>query len=294
MAAQSRKRKLSSDDAAESELTKRTTASPTPTVAAFALESVLARTRAATAAAIPDAPPSDVDSILAHTKVHFLTHDKASWVYHVPRWYRRIHAALQVATAIDALEAAAPPPVSYASWFNDVWRLHPPHHDTIKMFGRDVPTPRFQQAYAVSYRFSGNTFKAEPVPAALVQCVETLQAIVMNAATNESFLRGVLVNWYADGEHYIGPHSDSESSLFPSSPVLSLSLGATRRFVFTAKAGQTDDGDVATVVQRLELELQDGDLVVMGGTTQRTHKHALPKMKKCFARRVSITLRCFK
>ncbi|TYZ61403.1 hypothetical protein PybrP1_002650 [[Pythium] brassicae (nom. inval.)] len=281
------KKRKGSGDAADLKPTKRTlgsssrtAASSTPaTFAAFSLESIVASVRAATAAAIPDAPSGDLDRILANATVHFLTHDRASWVYHVPRWHRRLHAA------------ATPPPTSYASWFDDVWRLHPTHHDAIKMFGRDVLTPRFQQAYMVSYRFSGNTFEAQSVPPALLRCVEALQAIAVNAETGESLLRGVLVNWYAHGEHYMGPHSDSESSLFPCSPVLSLSLGATRRFVFSAKAGRAA---AEPPTQRLELELQDGDLLVMGGTTQRTHKHALPKMKKCLARRVSVTLRCFK
>lgn len=170
------------------------------------------------------------------------------------------------------------------------------------MFGKAIPTPRFQQAYAVSYRFSGNTFDAQPVPEILQHCVTAMQEMVVDPETQASFLRGVLVNWYANGEHYIGPHSDSESALFKHSPVLSLSIGATRRFIFTAKTSSNSSSakagpvreDSQLVVDRLELGLHDGDLVVMGGTTQQTHKHALPKMKKCKDKRISITLRCFK
>lgn len=300
MAASNKKRKLATGDqetdsaeigkptssskgsAAASSSSSSSSSSPSSReIAAFSLESVQASARSATAAALTDASAADVDSMLADAQVHFLTPDKVSWVYHVPRWYRFIRAALAAGGGCST--------ESDAQWFEEIWRLHPAEHDTIMMFGRAVPTPRFQQAYGESYRFSGNTFIALPVPEPLRACVETLQAVVADAASGRSYLRGALVNWYADGEHYIGPHSDGEASLLRHSPVLSLSLGAARRFVFTAKKDRPEGS-----VERLELLLQDGDLVVMGGTTQQTHKHALPKMKRCLKKRVSVTMRCFK
>ena len=48
---------------------------------------------------------------------------------------------------------------------------------------------------------------------------------------------GVLVNWYENGLHYIGPHSDDERQLAPGAPILSLSLGATRTLRVTYRAG---------------------------------------------------------
>ena len=40
-----------------------------------------------------------------------------------------------------------------------------------------------------------------------------------------------------------------------------------------------DHGSVGLPTQ-VEVELEDGDLVVMGGTCQRTHKHAVPPSAK--------------
>ncbi|GAB9468570.1 Clavaminate synthase-like [Globisporangium polare] len=275
---------------------------------AFTLESVQARAGAVTASLLSGGDV-DVDEVLRDAKVHFLTSDRASWVFHVPRWYRRVFSecsrAPSSADSTSIFSQQATSPLRYSQWLDEVWKLHPEHHDSIMMFGKAIPTPRFQQAYAVSYRFSGNTFEAQRVPEILQHCVAAMQQMVVNPETQASFLRGVLVNWYANGEHYIGPHSDSEGALFKHSPVFSLSLGATRRFVFAAKAtkkwpsaSSADANDSCEASQeavaRLELELQDGDLVVMGGTTQQTHKHALPKTKKCLDKRISITLRCFK
>ncbi|KAF1333584.1 Clavaminate synthase-like, partial [Globisporangium splendens] len=247
---------------------------------AFTCESVVAHARQVT---VSISEKIDVDKVFADARVHYLTRDRASWVYHVPRWYRRMYAFSD-----DDRHG------SYKEWLDRVWALHPADHGTIKMFGRDVLTPRFQQAYGVSYRFSGNTFEADPVPESLQHCVGLMQAMIVNPATDNTLLNGVLLNWYAGGDHYIGPRSDSVGALYKHSPVFSLSLGATRRFVFTSKTGKSSAANEENgAVQRLELALQSGDLVVMGGTTQQTHKHALPKMKNCIEKRVSITLRCF-
>lgn len=272
----------------------------------FTHASVDANARAVTSAISSQV---DVDNAFQDAQVHFLTADEASWVYHVPRWYRHVF------DVVRKLPAASSSPenkedkddngidivrgLSREQWFARIWELHPEKQGTIKMYGRDVLTPRFQQAYDMAIRFSGNTFEAKPLPDELRHCVKAMQAMLMNEQTNQSYLRGALLNWYADGEQYIGPHDDSDKKFFPDSPVFSLSLGATRRFVFTAKTPKSSslletDMKEKKKIERLELELQDGDLVVMGGTTQLTHKHALPKMKKCRDKRVSITMRCFK
>ncbi|GLD94191.1 hypothetical protein PINS_up002802 [Pythium insidiosum] len=235
------------------------------------------------AAALLDMSEQDVDRLLRDARVVYLTEDHASWIYHAPRWYKRIYAHC---VADKTLQRA------YADWFQQVWELHPPQHDTIKMFGKDVFMPRFQQAYGQSYKFSGSMFHAKPFPSALQHALALLQALVVHPTTQETYLKAGLVNWYANGDHYMGPHADDESNIHAQSPVFSLSLGATRRFLFTPRVSKTHP--LAAGAKRLELSLDDGDLLIMGGTTQKTHKHALPKMKNCAGRRVSVTLRCFK
>lgn len=291
---------------------------PSPTAAQFSSSSITVSVRAATAALltrliqVSDADNVDVvnramERVFADTKVHFLTPNNASWVLHVPRWYRSIYnaAGFRALLADTSSEGLDVEDNTFAQWFERVWELHPPQPSTIKMYGRDVLTPRFHQAYDVTMYSSGTTFEAKPLPPLLQQAVGTMQAMLVNPTTSQSYLRGALLNWYANGEHYIGPHDDADGRILLHSPVFSLSLGATRKFVFSAKHGTKrkrggeseatpPNGATAVrgVVERLELELQNGDLVVMGGTTQQTHKHALPKTKKCLARRVCITLRC--
>ena len=253
---------------------------------AFTLESVTSRARAVTESISKEI---DNDNVFAAAKVHYLTSDRASWVYHVPRWF------LQVYPHLSQSQSDGPDPrLSYGEWLDQLWRLHPEVPGTIKMFGRDVLTPRFQQAYGMSYHFSGNSYLSKPLPDLIQHCVDTMQAMVVDpATTHKTLLTAIIVNWYANGEHYIGPHSDDQPIVYPHSPVFSLSLGATRKFVFTAKSGNSRGASAPNeMTKRLELVLEDGDLVVMGGTTQQSHKHALPKMKKCTEKRICITLRC--
>uniref|UniRef100_K3WHX3 Fe2OG dioxygenase domain-containing protein n=1 Tax=Globisporangium ultimum (strain ATCC 200006 / CBS 805.95 / DAOM BR144) TaxID=431595 RepID=K3WHX3_GLOUD len=213
--------------------------------------------------------------------------DKTSWVYYAPQWYRKVFKQQHV-TEPDWKTA-------YSQWLDRVWGLHPPQHDTIKMFGKDVLMPRFQQVYGgTDYRFSGQTFAALPIPDDLEPCINAMRQLVMtpiDTTFSLDFYRGILVNWYANGDHYMGPHTDNEKALVPRAPVCSLSLGTTRRFVFTPKDSGLKEHE------RLELMLHDGDLVVMGGTTQETHKHALPKMsnqKFAVGKRINVTMRCFR
>ena len=108
----------------------------------------------------------------------------------------------------------------------------------------------------------------------------------------------MLVNWYADGSHYIGAHSDDETQLADSAPIFSLSWGASRRFRMLPKTERPRKGEAPLWEtdgprEKLTLELGDGDLLVMGGTCQKTHKHDVPKTGNLVGRRVNATFRTF-
>ena len=98
----------------------------------------------------------------------------------------------------------------------------------------------------------------------------------------------VPVTRYADGSHYIGPHSDDETQLAPGAPIFSVSWGATRRFRLLPRRKT-----MPNMAVKLDLEVADGDLVVMGGDCQKTHKHEVPKTKQLVGRRINATFRTF-
>ena len=97
-------------------------------------------------------------------------------------------------------------------------------------------------------------------------------------------LNGMLLNWY-DGQcgHYIGSHRDSTKGLIDNSVIVMVSLGGIRvtRFRPLRGSGYQD------------IEVGNGDVLVMDLQTNQHYKHEIPKSKRYLDKRISITLRCF-
>ncbi len=77
----------------------------------------------------------------------------------------------------------------------------------------------------------------------------------------------VSANLYRDGRDSVAWHGDRIGRVRAETVVAILSLGSTRRFLLRPKGGGAS-------VRSLPLA---GDLVVMGGTCQRTWEHSIPK-----------------
>ena len=93
----------------------------------------------------------------------------------------------------------------------------------IKIFGKIYETPRYQQAFGKDYYFSGNVSKSLPIPELFKKYLN-----YFSEKYNCNF-NMLLINWYENGEHYIGLHSDDEKQIVPKTPVISISFGATRK-----------------------------------------------------------------
>lgn len=154
------------------------------------------------------------------------------------------------------------------------WEVH-----RIRMFGRMVDSPRLSSWIGdadASYRYSGTRFAPQPWPEALQPIRARLQA------ETEHPFNSVLLNRYRSGADAMGWHSDDEPELGAQPLIASVSLGATRRFAFKHR-------DDAALKQTLELE--HGDLLLMGGDTQRCYKHALPRTARPVGERINLTFR---
>ena len=84
----------------------------------------------------------------------------------------------------------------------------------------------------------------------------------------------------------MGYHADDEKELGMQPVIASLSLGATRKFVFKHKTIRQKNKPV-----KVELYLESGQLIVMHGDTQRFWKHSITKTKTVNAGRISLTFR---
>ena len=80
----------------------------------------------------------------------------------------------------------------------------------------------------------------------------------------------VTCNLYRDGRDSVAWHGDRVARELPEATVAVLSLGEARPFKVRPKGGGSSLGWAAG----------RGDLIVMGGSCQRTHDHAVPKVAK--------------
>lgn len=90
----------------------------------------------------------------------------------------------------------------------------------------------------------------------------------------------VSLAWYRDGSDSVAPHGDRIGRRCEDTVVAIVSVGAPRRFVLRPAAGGP----------ALTLRPGWGDLLVMGGSCQRTWVHAVPKLSHADPR-ISIQFR---
>ncbi|MDB4943957.1 MAG: Alkylated repair protein AlkB [Labilithrix sp.] len=79
---------------------------------------------------------------------------------------------------------------------------------------------------------------------------------------------------YRDGRDSVAWHGDTTAREMPDALVATVSVGVPRKFLLRPTGGGASTA----------LMLGWGDLVVMGGTCQRTYQHAIPKVARAGAR----------
>ena len=132
--------------------------------------------------------------------------------------------------------------------FDDLWGQHPPELGTVRMMGRLLSTPRYQQAMGVSYVFNGLEHTAIPPPPAIQAMLDWANAELGLGSFNQIF-----VNWYENGHHYIGvcpPHTIIEPDTFvvpqASTRTRSHDCGPTRRSSASAWAPRAPSASATT------------------------------------------------
>lgn len=162
--------------------------------------------------------------------------------------------------------------------------------ENINMFGKKVLVPRKMAYYGTaSYSFSGVKHTAAGWP----DWILPLKQLVEEALATQ--FNYVLLNYYANGDNYIGYHSDDEKDLVEGSVIASLSFGAHRIFNLKKKEPKEKAGITkktrATVIS---VDLYSGSLLTMEGNTQKHYQHQVPKTKKCTQPRINATFRVMK
>lgn len=183
---------------------------------------------------------------------------RGGWVVYEPRWLDRVTAQ----TLFDRL-------------LDDIaWQ-----QGTIQIFGRQVLEPRLiAWAGEMPYRYSGRTLAAAARP----RCLDEVWRLAESFA-GVSF-NHLLMNRYRTGDDSMGWHADAEPELGRNPPVLSVSLGATRRFLMKPKRHLPPE-------PLREWCLTDGSALLMGGSTQHHYRHSVPRQRAVAGERVNLTFR---
>ena len=151
--------------------------------------------------------------------------------------------------------------------------------ESLTMFGREVSVPRqvaFIADEGVCYRYSGKDHLGTGWPDWLLAIKKEAESLAQQP------FNAVLLNWYQDGDEYMGWHADDEKALGPAPVVAMLSLGATRPFLFRLKANH---------VIKHKVELEHASWLIMSASTQVLWQHSLPVRKRIKEERISLTFR---
>lgn len=148
----------------------------------------------------------------------------------------------------------------------------------VTVFAKSHPIPRSQVWFAdqgCDYLYSGLFVQALPWPK---YAYKLRQKLARDFGLNSN---GVLVNRYASGHESMGWHCDDEPEIEPATDIASLTLGATRDFFIRHKHTK----------QKICLQLESGDLLIMHWPMQKHWEHSLPKRLTVGSARINYTFR---
>ena len=155
--------------------------------------------------------------------------------------------------------------------------------DIVTLFGKTHVTTRqivWMGDSDASYQYSGHTRQAIAWTDSVFHVKHHIEEQLLKIGIHANF-NSCLLNYYPSGDEGMGYHADDEKELGNQPIIASLSLGATRKFVFKHKKTQ----------DKVELYLESGQLIVMHGDTQEYWKHTITKTKTVDEGRISLTFR---
>lgn len=148
--------------------------------------------------------------------------------------------------------------------------------ESITLWGKQFLQPRLTAWHGeASYTYSGLTMQALPFSPLLQEIRHAVET-----ACGRSF-NSVLLNYYRHERDSMGMHSDDEPELGLDPAIASLSFGATRALSLRHKRSR----------RTFKLDLTDGSLLLMAGTTQANWSHGVNKATRSLGPRLNLTFR---
>jgi alkylated DNA repair dioxygenase AlkB len=185
--------------------------------------------------------------------------------------------------------------------YQELFELHPVQRGKVIMFDAEVISSRWHRSYLHqperdlarprSYMYSGmEPFEdlSLPIP---FQKLRTF----LNEKENGTPYNQVIVNWYANGNDYIAPHSDCQNGMIPNTGIAILTLCEDDQFPrelrITPKNFKNEKKD--PLYKHVKIQLKHGCILTMHGETQKNFRHGIPKDLQNQTSRISLTFRKF-
>ena len=152
--------------------------------------------------------------------------------------------------------------------------------DQMAIYGKQIDLPRLTAWYGdtdLEVAYVGKTTKLRPWTAELLKIKQRIEQEV-----DIKFTR-CLLNYYRDGKDSVDWHQDYEVNQRKNTVIGSVTLGETRPFQL--KHATRKD------LNRLDIPLKHGSLLLMQGATQDNWKHKIPKTTKKIRPRINLTFR---
>lgn len=170
--------------------------------------------------------------------------------------------------------------------------------NVFKLFGKSVVVPRDEVVigpHPISYRYSNHDVSFH---------LESPAFYALRVWAQNRFNAPydfVLCNRYNNGNDHVGWHADDEKSIDQSYPIVSISLGDTRRFSVRRKPPKKPESKVSTTTTKssrkstgaISMDLRQRDVLVMSPGMQETWQHCLRPAKEAKTR-WNITLRVYR
>jgi alkylated DNA repair dioxygenase AlkB len=155
--------------------------------------------------------------------------------------------------------------------FDVLARVVPWHEERTHIYDKTVRIPRLLAGYS----------PGEALPHRVLDEARSALNAHYAEELGEAFVSAGLC-LYRDGNDSVAWHGDRIARESPrDTTVAIISLGATRPFGLRPKSGGPG----------LRLSVGHGDLLVMGGSCQRTWLHSIPKVTGCLGARISVQFR---
>jgi alkylated DNA repair dioxygenase AlkB len=162
--------------------------------------------------------------------------------------------------------------------------------DTYKFGTTTVKSPRLIALVGdnIIYKYSCNTHNGQKSDERMVCLLSRLYGLKVSIPELKTDYNGILFNLYRDERDSLNFHTDNEPCMDLSSPICTISLGASRRFLI-----KPQNPSISLLKKHTQFWLPNGSLAIMAGKFQEEFLHSIPKELEETRQRMSLTFRKF-